>query len=54
MEFLEVDCNDIGEDHSIPIDKLLNYPSAAEELYPIRDDILTEIDSQADEPVRLM
>ncbi|KAI0767749.1 hypothetical protein C8Q74DRAFT_1318273 [Fomes fomentarius] len=54
MRFLEVDCNDTEEDHSIPIGKLLNYPSAAEELYPIRDDILTEIDSQADEPVRLI
>ncbi len=55
VDILEVDYNDIGDDHNIPVDELSSYASPAEELlYAIRDDILTEIDSKADEPVRLM
>ena len=55
LEFLEVDYDDAKEDQNVDVSKLLNYPSAADDLYPQREeDSVTENDAAADEAVRVM
>ena len=55
MEFVEIPYDDEKEDQNVDMSKLLNYPSAADDLYgPPVEDILTEADSLADEAVRVM
>ncbi|KAI0633741.1 hypothetical protein C8Q77DRAFT_1157905 [Trametes polyzona] len=51
-EFLEVDYVDEDEDQEIDPSKLLNYPSAADNLYNVVEDTITENDTQADDDVR--
>ncbi|KAI0360925.1 hypothetical protein OH77DRAFT_1517315 [Trametes cingulata] len=54
MEFIEVDYIDEEEDQIIDATKLLNYPSAADNLYAVVEDIVTEDDAKADEAVRMI
>ena len=55
VEFSEVEYDDTKESQDVRIGELLNYPSAADDLYgPPPEDMLTEIDSLADDSVRLM
>ena len=49
-----MDYNDDEEDQNVDVSKLLNYPAADDNLYIPPIDVLTEIDAQADEAVRLM
>ncbi|KAI1783149.1 hypothetical protein LXA43DRAFT_904186 [Ganoderma leucocontextum] len=55
LEFLEVEYDDAKEDQNVDVSKLLNYPSAAGDLYAQREeDSVTENDAAADEAVRLI
>ena len=55
LEFLEVEYDDAKEDQNVDVDKLLNYPSAADDLYAVgEEDSVIENDAAADEAVRLM
>ena len=49
-----MDYNDDEEDQKVDVSKLLNYPAADDNLYTPPIDVLTEIDAQAHEAVRLM
>ncbi|KAI0666566.1 hypothetical protein C8Q78DRAFT_1107669 [Trametes maxima] len=51
-EFSEYEYVDENEDQNIDASKLLNYPSAADALYNVAEDIVTENDAQADGAVR--
>ena len=52
---MEVEYDDSKEDQNVSISKLLNYPSAADDLYPPRvEDPITEDDAAADDAVRMM
>ncbi|PIL33826.1 hypothetical protein GSI_03532 [Ganoderma sinense ZZ0214-1] len=54
-DFAEVEYDDAKEDHTVDVSKLLNYPSAADDLYPARvEDSATHNDAAADEGVRLV
>ncbi|KAI1783152.1 hypothetical protein LXA43DRAFT_1187180 [Ganoderma leucocontextum] len=54
-DFAEVEYDDSKEDQNIDASKLLNYPSAADDLYPSRvEDSATQHDAAADEAVRLI
>ncbi|KAI0767714.1 hypothetical protein C8Q74DRAFT_1203793 [Fomes fomentarius] len=54
VKFLEVEYDDSKEDQNVDVDKLLNYPSAADDLYTTVHDTVTEIDAQADDAVRMI
>ncbi|KAI0644525.1 hypothetical protein C8Q79DRAFT_777894 [Trametes meyenii] len=53
-EFSEYEYVDENEDQDIDASKLLNYPAAADALYNIVEDIVTENDAQADEAVKVI
>ncbi|KAI0373412.1 hypothetical protein BV20DRAFT_937448 [Pilatotrama ljubarskyi] len=54
LEFIEVEYVDEQEDQTIDAMKLLNYPSAADNLYTVVKHIVTEDDAKADEAVRMI
>ncbi len=52
-DFAEVEYDDAKEDQNVDVGKLLNYPSAADDMYPLRvEDSAAQIDAVADEAVR--
>ena len=52
-DFAEVEYDDAKEDQNVDVSKLLNYPSAADDMYPLRvEDSATETDAVAEEAVR--
>ncbi|KAI1785192.1 hypothetical protein LXA43DRAFT_1100597 [Ganoderma leucocontextum] len=55
LNFAEVEYDDSEEDQNVDVSKLLNYPSASDDLYPPPvEDPITENDAAADEAIRLI
>ncbi|KAI0766852.1 hypothetical protein BD413DRAFT_141493 [Trametes elegans] len=54
LQFTEYDYVDENEDHIVDTTNLLNYPSAADNLYIVAEDIVTENDAKADEAVKVI
>lgn len=55
LTFAEAEYDDSKEDQNVDVSKLLNYPSASDDLYPPRvEDSITENDAAADEAIRMV
>ncbi|KAI0752480.1 hypothetical protein C8Q80DRAFT_1146274 [Daedaleopsis nitida] len=54
IEFTDVEYDDAKEDQNVDPSKILNYPSASDDLYTVPNDVLTETDNNADDAVRMI